>query len=45
MDHFDSKQPIALSDSEELIAKLDNEALLAKFLNVNANFIALGPLA
>src|SRR5215831_5050654 len=45
MDHFDSKQPIALSDSEELIAKLDNEALLAKFLDVNTNFIALGPLA
>jgi len=45
MDHFDTKQPIALTDSEELIAKLDNEALLAKFLNVSANFIALGPLA
>src|SRR5215468_10512651 len=45
MDHLDSEQPIALSDSEELIAKLDNEALLAKFLDVNANFIALGPLA
>jgi hypothetical protein len=47
-DHFaavDSKQPIALSDSEELIAKLDDEALLAKFLDVNANFIAVGPLA
>jgi hypothetical protein len=45
MDHLDSEQPIALSDSEELIAKLDNEALLAKFLDVNANFIAVGPLA
>jgi hypothetical protein len=47
-DHFtavDPEQPIALSDSEELIAKLDNEALLAKFLDVNANFIAVGPLA
>src|SRR5262245_50011426 len=47
-DHFvavDLEQPIALSDSEELIAKLDNEALLAKFLDVNANFIAVGPLA
>jgi hypothetical protein len=45
VDHLDSEQPIALSDSEELIAKLDNEALLAKFLDVNANFISLGPLA
>lgn len=47
-DHFtavDPEQPIALSDSEELIAKLDNRALLAKFLDVNANFIAVGPLA
>src|SRR5262249_28400030 len=45
MDHPDSEQPTAVSDSEELIAKLDNEALLAKFLDVNANFIAVGPLA
>ena len=45
MDRLDSEQPIALSDSEELIANLDNEALLAKFLDVNANFIAVGPLA
>jgi hypothetical protein len=47
-DHFatvDSEQLIALSDSEELLAKLDNEALLAKFLDVNASFIAVGPLA
>jgi len=47
-DHFaavGSEQPIARSDSEELIAKLPNETLLAKFLDVNANFIALGPLA
>ena len=41
----DSEQLIALSDSEELLAKLDNEALLAKFLDVNASFIAVGPLA
>jgi hypothetical protein len=41
----DSEQQIARSDSEELIAKLDNEALLAKFMDVNANFIAVGPLA
>src|SRR5262245_18505744 len=41
----DTEQLIALSDSEELLAKLDNEALLAKFLDVNANFIAVGPLA
>jgi hypothetical protein len=45
VDHLGSEQPIALSGSEELIAKLDNEAVLAKFLDVNANFIALGPLA
>jgi hypothetical protein len=45
MNHLDSEQPIALSDSEEFIAKLNNEALLAKFLDVNANFIAVGPLA
>jgi hypothetical protein len=45
VDHLNSEKPIALSDAEELIAKLDNEALLAKFLDVNANFIALGPLA
>src|SRR6266542_2234804 len=45
MDRLDSEQPIALSDSEELIANLDNEVLLAKFLDVNANFIAVGPLA
>src|SRR5262245_22522548 len=47
-DHFDaagSEQPIALSDSEELIGKLHNEALLAKFQDVNAKFIAVGPLA
>jgi len=47
-DHFDaagSEQPIALSDSEELIGKLHNEALLAKFQDVNAKFIAAGPLA
>jgi hypothetical protein len=45
MDHLDSEHPIALSDSEESIAKLDNEALLANFRDVNANFIAVGPLA
>src|SRR5262249_29047018 len=45
MDHPDSELPTAVSDSEELIAKLDNEALLAKFVDVNANFIAVGPLA
>jgi hypothetical protein len=45
MDHLDSEQPIALSDSEDLIAKRDNEALLAHFQDVNANFIAVGPLA
>jgi len=45
IDHLDSEQPIALSDSEPLIAKLDKEALLARFLDVNANFIAVGPLA
>ena len=39
------EQPIALSESDELIAKLDNEALLTKFLDVNANFIAVGPLS
>jgi len=47
-DHFaavGSEQPITRSDSEESIAKLPNEALLAKFLDVNANFIAVGPLA
>jgi hypothetical protein len=38
------EQPITLSDSDELIAKLDNEALLTKFLDVNAKFIAVGPL-
>jgi hypothetical protein len=45
VDHLDSAQPIGLSDSEEMLAKLDNEALLAKFLDVNTNFISLGPLA
>src|SRR5262249_425538 len=45
IDHLDSEQPIALSGSEPLIAKLDKEALLARFLDVNANFIAVGPLA
>jgi hypothetical protein len=38
VDHLDFKQPIALSDSD------DNEALLTKFLDVNAKFIAIGPL-
>src|SRR5262249_14414822 len=45
IDHLDSEQPIALSDSEPLIAKLDKEALLARFLDVNANFIAVGSRA
>jgi hypothetical protein len=44
MDYLDFKQPIALSDSNELIAKLENDALLTKFLDVNAKFIAVGPL-
>jgi hypothetical protein len=45
MHDLDSERLIALSDSQELIAKLDDEALLAKFLDVNAKFIAVGPLA
>ena len=45
MNYLECKQPIALSESDELIAKLDNEALLTKFLDVNANFIAVGPLS
>jgi hypothetical protein len=44
MDYLDFEQPIALSDSDELIAKLEDEALLTKFLDVNAKFIAVGPL-
>jgi hypothetical protein len=44
MDYLDIKQPITLSNPDELIANLDNEALLTKFLDVNAKFIAVGPL-
>jgi hypothetical protein len=43
--HPDSERLIALADPQQLIAKVDNEALLAKFLDLNANFIAVGLLA